>query len=132
MSSTPPNLNERIERLRSRLKDIVWAIRAQYGHKPLIDRMMPFVTFDPNLSDEEFDDLFHNFPKRVPARFGVALLPEIRSAVYQFRDFRRTGKQYHRAFQQIVRLEELMRAGPTKCELIPDDIRGYTLRIKSE
>lgn len=122
--------SERLERLRSRLKDVLWGIREQYGHKPQLDRVLPYLVFGQTRTDVEFQDLFIGFPARVPARFGPALLIEIQRALQYYRVFKQTHKQYHRAFQQIVRLEGLFRVGPKGCEFIPNDLVGYTLKVK--
>lgn len=125
-----PDRTERIERLRTRLKDIIWAIGTRYGYRVFLDKFVSYLAFDRKLTDQQFDDLFLNYPQRAAANFSAALLPEIEIAMRSYRAFYQTGKQFHRVHQQIVRLESLVRAGSQGCEFVTDRVHGYVLRLK--
>lgn len=116
----------------SRLKDVLWSIRRQYGMESDIDRVIPFIAFERNLSRDQFNDLFVTYPDQIPEDFKSTLLARIREAVYLYREYRQTHKGYHRILRGVIFLEAVARHGFDGCTLTADTTGSYRLELKGK
>ena len=116
----------------SRLKDAVWSIRREFGLESDLDRIIPFLVRDENLSPERLDDIFIVYPKRVPEDYKSALLAKIQRIVRQYYVYRLTKKGYHKIVKGIHFLENVARYRFEGCLLVEDKIVGFQLELKPE
>ena len=116
----------------SRLKDAVWSIRQAFGLENDLDRIIPFLVRDENLSPERLDQVFIVYPKRVPEDYKSALLARIQQIVRQYYVYRLTKKGYHKILKGIYLLENVVRHGFGGCRLVEDKVVGFQLELKPE
>lgn len=116
----------------SRLKDALWSIRCRYGMENDIDRIIPFLVFDRDLSRTELEDLLVDYPKRPPADFKSALLAQIQKTIRVYWFYRVNRKGYHKVLKGIYFLEHVVRYGFEGCCLIFDADTGYYIELKPE
>lgn len=112
----------------SRMKDALWSIRRQYGMESDLDRIIKFIVFDQNFTE----NLFVDYPTRIPEVFTSALLARIRQTIREYWTYRQTRKGYHKVIKGIIFLEDVARYGFEGCQLVPDKNTGYVLELKGD
>ena len=110
----------------NRLKDALWGIRRQYGLTADIDRIFPFIVFEREFTE----DLFIDYPRRIPKDFNSALLDLIRHVVRLYASYISERKNYHKVLRGILALEDTVRHGPDAYDLLEDKNTGFFLQLK--
>ncbi len=116
----------------SRLKDTLWSLRRRFGMENDLDRFFACIVFERELTEDQFENLFVSYPKRVPANFISTLLAQVCNTVRVYRKYCLTRKGYHRVIKGIVFLENVVRVGALGCVVVPDSVTGYRLELKSK
>ena len=115
----------------SRLKDALWSVRRKFGMESDIDRLIPYLAFEREVSDDQFNALFATYPKRIPEAFKPALFAHIKLTMRLYYQYRRFKRQYHKLITAIAFIENVVRYGFEKCNLVPDNTVGYKLQLKA-
>lgn len=116
----------------SRLKDALWSLRRHYGMETDIDRIIPYIVFEWNLSEAALNNLFVVYPRRIPEDFRAALIARIQQIIRQYRRYRQDKKGYHKVLKDVIFLENVARRGFEECVLTPDKIVGYRLELRKK
>jgi len=93
----------------NRLNDTLWSLRREFGMENDLDRIRKPIVFERNLNSDQVDDLFTNYPKRVPEDFRTALLARIQEVVRLYWAYISTHKGFHKLWQGILFLENVTR-----------------------
>ncbi len=116
----------------SRFKDALLSLRRQYGLESDIDRVLPFIVFDQDLTENQLVNLLVDYPSRVPEDFKAALVAEIQHLVRAYWVYRTTRKGYHKVLRGVRFLEDVARHGFDGCQLTRDKVVGYVLELKPQ
>ncbi len=111
----------------SRLKDALGSIRRAYGLAADIDPIVQFIVFEREFTE----NIFIDYPKRVPKNFNSALLDLIRHVVRLYASYVSERKNYHKVLRGILALEDAVRHGPDAYDLLEDKNTGFFLQLKS-
>ena len=115
----------------TRLKDALWSVRQRHGMESDIDRIIPYLVFEQNLSEDALGNLFVDYPKRVPEDFKLALIAQIQQIVRLYWQYQQTRKGYHKILKGVIFLENVVRYGFEGCRLIFDKNTGYHLELRN-
>lgn len=125
---------EQKEKLRTRLKDALWSLRQRFVGMPImvsVDRIMPFLAFDQRLSQDQLNDLFPDYPSRLPEDFQMVTIHQIRQVIQAYWLFTQQGiGQFPLIFKAIIVLEQIARDGFEAYMLVEDRARGFQLTRK--
>lgn len=125
---------EQNEKLRTRLKDALWSLRQRFIGMPIsvsVDRLMPYFAFNQKLSQDQLNNLFPDFPSRIPEDFQMAVVAQIRRVVRAYWGFTRLGiGQFSMIFKAVIVLRHIARDGFEAYILVPDTVHGYQLERK--
>lgn len=114
----------------SRLSDTLWSLRREFGMENDLDRIRKPIIFEWNLNSDQVDDLFTNYPKRVPEDFRAALLARIQEVVRLYWAYISTHKGFRKLWQGIMFLENVTRLKFEGCILVYNKNTGYRLELK--
>lgn len=115
----------------SRLNDALWSLRREFGMGSDLDRLRKPILFEWDMPPEKVDDLFTNYPKRVPADYKAALLDRIQEVIRLYWAYINTKKGFHRLWHGILFLENVARCRAFEgCQLVHDKNTGYRLELK--
>ena len=116
----------------SRLNDTLWSLRREFGMENDLDRIRKPIIFERNLNSNQVDDLFTNYPKRVPEDFRAALLARIQEVVRLYWTYISTHKGFRKLWQGILFLENGARYKCEGCRLTYDPNDGYRLELRKK
>lgn len=114
----------------SRLKDVLWSVRQQFGLENDIDRLISFIAFERTLTEDQLNDLFISYPKRIPEEFRAVLIARIQQIIRQYWAYCQTQKGYHKVLRGVLFLENVCRYKQEGCRLVDTGSTGYRLELK--
>ncbi len=112
-----------------RLRDVLLLVRRKYGMEPVIDRLLPYLTQEQDISGDRFSQLLPTCEVRVPADHRAATIARIREVVQDYWGFRKLGKGRHKVLGGIRFLKALAEArhGFEGYSFEHDETTGYRL-----
>ena len=113
----------------SRLKDALWSIRRQVGLEPTIDRVMPLVAFEKNITRDQLNQLLIDYPERVPDDLKAALTARIQEIIRHYWFYQQNGKGFFRVQTGVFFLENVARYGLKGCYLHSNPHTGFRLKL---
>jgi len=115
-----------------RLKDALWSLRRRYGMESDIDRIIPFLVFERELTQDQLESLFTTYSRHTPEDFKSALIIRIQQIVRHYWQYNRVHEGYHKVLKGIRFLENVVRFGFEGCRLIHTHSVGYQIELKPE
>jgi len=118
-----------------RLRDILLALKKQFGMASDLDRLIPYVAFEKDLTRDQLNNLFVTYPARVPEDYRSALVIEIQKTIRRYWHYcqsKPTPTSRAKIKASIIFLEEVVRRGFEGCILTPDKVVGFRLELKSK
>lgn len=124
-------MTDKREKLRSRLKDVLWGLRQRYpALASQVDKIIPFLAFKKPFTSRQLTDLFIEYPVRNPASYIIITTHHIHQAVYAYHRFITEEKGLYKTHQFIRTLEQILRLGFEAYDLVENEITGYEMKVK--
>lgn len=119
------------EKLRSRLKDVLWGLRQRYPSMAMdIDKVIPFIAFNKILTECQLLDILTGYSIRNDASYTMVTLKSIQSAIRSYYKYVSTRKGLYTAHQDIRALEQILRLGFEAYDLVENEITGFEMKVK--
>ena len=119
------------EILRNRLKAVLHGLREK--HPPLsqdIDKVMPFIVFERELTARQLEELLTEYPKRTPADYHMITIWYIQQAVRVYHRYSTLDEGFRKANAGIRQLEQILCGGFDAYRLVYDEVLGYRMEKK--
>jgi len=117
---------------RHQLKDLLWNFRKQYrmsGVVAVIDRLLPYLSFNQPLSEETLKSRFTEFKQTLPEDWTAVLISMLQDAILAYWNLANTKTGLRKYRVQIKVLTDILR-NREQYKLIPDNKHGWRIGKK--